>query len=587
MTDAALSDANIQFSMIEAMAESLDVAVLAYDRNDELLFASRNVAHFYAVPAEMVQRGTRLRDFLGAVFDLGMRTGSNGEKNRRRANREEWIADRVSLHWRERYESVERLSRQRWISVRKRRLANGICIVALTDVSEQKKKEEQLQLDLERVEVTEAILDNLPNPVFVKDRSLSYIAANKAFCAIHGVNAEGILGRSVWDVLEPSLAEKVEASDRMVLETGKTFTLPEQIVAADGDDFWSITHKFRIGEGSRAILVTYMADVTDVVVGIGELAPDLAEAFTIRDYNVFEPAQNCFDAFRSVDVQTIAETRPLMAASERPTRNMLVVTADPVREAHLVAFLRADGADACAVHGASELTAFLAAAREAQLPLDAILVDPPHDPRPARESGIPTLVLDPTWSDAAIGTAIHALLDPAPEPSLPSLVERQVSAVATVETDPESAPSVSDWDLMTLPMLPVDRSEIDVLVAEDNDINQFVFAQILEGLGLTYRVAANGEEALQLWQTLRPRLVLMDVSMPVMNGFEATRAIRAREEVGQRTPIVAVTTQALDKDLQESVRAGMDTHIVKPVSPDMIEAVWARFQGEEATRLRQ
>ncbi len=113
MTDAAPGDATIQFSMLEAMAESLDVAVLAYDRNDELLFASRNVPNFYAVPAAMMQRGTRLRDFLGAVFDLGVRASTGGEKSRRRVNRDEWIADRVSLHWRERYETVERLSRQR------------------------------------------------------------------------------------------------------------------------------------------------------------------------------------------------------------------------------------------------------------------------------------------------------------------------------------------------------------------------------------------------------------------------------------------------------------------------------------------
>lgn len=591
MTDAAPGDATIQFSMLEAMAESLDVAVLAYDRNDELLFASRNVPNFYAVPAAMMQRGTRLRDFLGAVFDLGVRASTGGEKSRRRVNRDEWIADRVSLHWRERYETVERLSRQRWISVRKRRLANGICMVTLTDVSEQKKKEEQLHLDLERVEVTESILDNLPNPVFVKDRSLSYIAANKAFCAIHGVTPESILGRSVWDVFEPALAEKVEASDRMVLETGKTYTQPEQIVAADGDDFWSITHKFRIGEGSRAILVTYMTDVTDVVVGVGPLAPELAAAFDVRDFNLFEPAQNCFDAFRSVDVQTIAETRPLMAATApRQTRNMLVVTGDPAREAELVSLLRGQGADACAVRSLAELSAFLSAAREAGLGLDAILVDPPLDPRVARESGIPTLLLDRAWSQSAVDTAIHALLDPAAEPSLPALNEPVPHDLAPSQEEAElapPAPTVLEWDLMTLPMPPIDRSEIDVLVAEDNDINQFVFSQILEGLGLTYRVAANGEEAVQLWQQMRPRLVLMDVSMPVMNGFDASRAIREREEAGTRTPIIAVITQALDKDIEGAREAGMDDHIVKPISPDMIEAVWSRFCGAESARAWQ
>src|SRR5690606_18480487 len=70
---------------------------------------------------------------------------------------------------------------------------------------------------------------------------------------------------------------------------------------------------------------------------------------------------------------------------------------------------------------------------------------------------------------------------------------------------------------------------IDILIAEDNEVNQLVFGQMLSGLGLTYRIAGNGRTAVEMFRTLSPRLILMDVSMPEMNGYEATRAIRDSE----------------------------------------------------------
>jgi CheY-like chemotaxis protein len=124
------------------------------------------------------------------------------------------------------------------------------------------------------------------------------------------------------------------------------------------------------------------------------------------------------------------------------------------------------------------------------------------------------------------------------------------------------------------------------VVAEDNEINQFVFAQILEGLGISYRIAANGEEAVKLWQQHRPNLVLMDVSMPVMNGFDAARAIRTLEKAaGFQTPIIAVIAQALDIDIEQSRLAGMDDYITKPISPDMIEAIYRKFVNTKVERM--
>ncbi|MCD7111070.1 response regulator [Rhizobium sp. DKSPLA3] len=585
MSDVASSGAAVQLSLLEAVSDALGLAVFVCDRNDELIFASKPIQQFYPVEDRFLARGTRLRDFLGAVFDLGVRSGTATERSRRRVNREEWISERVSLHWRERYDVVERIARQRWINVRKRRLANGLCVVSLTEVSEQKKKDEQMQLDLERMEMTESILDSLPNPICVKDRSLNYIGVNKAFCDLHGMTPDQILGRSVWDLIEPELAEKFETSDRMVLETGREHRLPEQAVRANGDDCWLVTHKFRVGDAQRGLLVTCMNDVTDIVVGYddGVVSPELAKSLAIARYEAFEPAQNCHDPYQALDLHVLAQTAqtptpqdmtPPLPATETATSGVtgriLVMTPESGTEARLLSALSKRGHEVCALRSAPEMTTFLEAIREAKLSLDLVLIDPALRELTAtldRAAGPPGIVFDPAGPEAALAAEIEALLtagDTAarlPEPAEPA---------ATLQ-----APA--DWDIV-LPVTKRPTSDIDVLVAEDNEINQFVFSQILEGLGLSYRIAVNGEEAVRFWQQFRPQLIFMDVSMPVMNGFDATRAIRAAEErLSFRTPIVAVTTQALDIDLEHARAAGMDDHIVKPISPDMIERVRNRY----------
>lgn len=81
---------------------------------------------------------------------------------------------------------------------------------------------------------------------------------------------------------------------------------------------------------------------------------------------------------------------------------------------------------------------------------------------------------------------------------------------------------------------------LDVLVAEDNEVNQMVFTQILGETGYGFEIVGNGRKALDAFGRLNPRMILMDVSMPEMNGHEATAAIRRlEEETGTHVPIVA------------------------------------------------
>lgn len=119
-----------------------------------------------------------------------------------------------------------------------------------------------------------------------------------------------------------------------------------------------------------------------------------------------------------------------------------------------------------------------------------------------------------------------------------------------------------------------------VLVAEDNLVNQKLAARILERAGHTPIVLGNGQEAVTALQKEKFDIVLMDVQMPVMGGFEATRLIREREaSTGKRTPIIAVTARAMKGDREACLAAGMDGYIPKPIQSKKLMELIAELTG--------
>jgi len=112
-----------------------------------------------------------------------------------------------------------------------------------------------------------------------------------------------------------------------------------------------------------------------------------------------------------------------------------------------------------------------------------------------------------------------------------------------------------------------------VLLAEDNVVNAKLAVRLLERLGCHVDVASNGHEALKMVQSIPFDLVFMDCQMPEMDGFEATRAIRAWENtsrVGEspvsQLPIIALTANAMQGDRERCLSAGMNDYITKPLS---------------------
>ena len=158
----------------------------------------------------------------------------------------------------------------------------------------------------------------------------------------------------------------------------------------------------------------------------------------------------------------------------------------------------------------------------------------------------------------------------APGPEQPA----QAGAAATGASEGLPAPEDAQPPAAGSPgqAVPVEPRRMRILAAEDNRTNRLVFSKLVKALNIELEFAENGLEAVEKWREFRPDLVFMDISMPMMDGKEATGRIRAAEagENLPRTPIVALTAHALSGDDQEFMAAGLDHYLTKPLKKDLI-----------------
>ncbi|XAZ24247.1 response regulator [Sinorhizobium sp. B11] len=552
VSDALPPEADLQAVLFDAVCDSLSAAFVIYDRNDLLLFASRQVLEFFPVSEDVLRPGARLRDFLGAVYDTGIREQTL-ERQPGLLSREDWLSQRIASHWRERFESVERHGADRWVRFLKRRLPSGYGVTVISDISEVRKREEQWRYDLERVQLTEDILDHLPFPLFVKDRNLAYVAVNKAFCEKYQTTADEVLGRKSGDLFSPDIAKRFEESDRHVLETGEMSVSRQRQIARDGTERDIVSRKHRIGKPGRYFLVSTMQDLPRDGDDLDEFhrASEITTSSNQTYRRAYVPVPNASQRREPAAMEAIVP-------ENFSGRKILVVTSDLAAETAALRTLAKYGFESCSVRGEDEEERFLEIASSSGISLDLLIIDNQMGLRClelGEQYGIPTLVMD--------GFQIAN--------ELTFQIARHFNRNGRGGTE-------GDWEITTTE----ENVGLQVLVAEDNDINQIVFTQILEGLGYRHRIAATGEEVVRLWAEYRPQIVLMDISLPVFNGFEASRLIRQMEEgQGTRTPIIGVLTQAFERDRAECANAGMDDVIMKPVSPDILETVFQKHLMNE------
>ena len=288
---------------------------------------------------------------------------------------------------------------------------------------------------------------------------------------------------------------------------------------------------------------------------------------------------------------------------------VLVIDDNKVNRDILMEQLRAWQFDGCAVGSGAEGLQVLEAAHAVGVAVDLVILDYHMPVMNGAEAalrirshadfpGVPIVMLtsDDVRSEeqrlAGVGIDAHLMKPARSSLLLETIVEtlqKRNSPATPGATEPAVAPSSRRGgpvvDLAARPEQPA--STLDVLVAEDNEVNQIVFSQILDELDVAYAIVRNGQEAVDAFVTRRPHMILMDVSMPVMNGHEATKAIRRYEtDHGGHVPIVGVTAHALKGDRDRCIEAGMDDYRSKPISPEKLGEKVRTWLGEHVRASR-
>lgn len=122
--------------------------------------------------------------------------------------------------------------------------------------------------------------------------------------------------------------------------------------------------------------------------------------------------------------------------------------------------------------------------------------------------------------------------------------------------------------------------DIKILLTEDNKVSRQLALFIFDQLGYNADIAVNGEDAINLWQENHYDMVFMDIMMPGMNGYDATRMIRSFEEEknsDKRTVIIAITAKKHKGEYEEAMAAGMDDYLTKPINEKNVKDVITKW----------
>lgn len=112
-----------------------------------------------------------------------------------------------------------------------------------------------------------------------------------------------------------------------------------------------------------------------------------------------------------------------------------------------------------------------------------------------------------------------------------------------------------------------------ILLVEDNEMNRDMLSRRLERKGYTVLVAEDGQQGIDMAATHRPDLVLMDMSLPVVNGWDATRSLKADDQL-RSIPVIALTAHAMASDRDKALEAGCDDYDTKPIElPRLLEKI--------------
>jgi len=541
MNDAASFDAIMQCNLLEVFCEALGAAIFVTDKLDEVTFASIRLLHFYPIRQTAIEPGSRARDLYGSLFDAGCRFGQSGKQGGR--TRDEWIAERTAIAWKERVDTIEQAGPDRWVRIVSRRFSSGLGFVVMQDVSEQKKKENLLRIEQERVKLTEEILDTLPIAVAVKDRNLHFVAVNQQFAELAQFPAESILGRNSWDIVDAELAGRMEQADWQLLSNGEAQTDQVTINRSDGSSVNVERHARRVGRPGNHFISVSLAQ------SVGLSAP--AEAPEAR------PAPSPVPAAAAPPAPLAHEETKRPAGS----RKVLYLIGGHYVGHGLTLGLAAHDVELCLIRDEQEFAAFVPAAAAAGVAIDFVLIDGDFAPSAfniVANAGLDFRMIAAGSEDA---TALSEILR--------SLLAREQSNPGRAYKD--AVPSRTPTQAASAPRIVAEVDDrLDVLAVEDNPVNRMALEQILESLEVRFAIVASGRDAIAAAATGRPRLVLADLTLPDMDIDELARSL-SRSNAG--LPIIGLMPVDDEMNRRKCAAAGLVDCIAKPLSPDALDLI--------------
>lgn len=397
------------------------------------------------------------------------------------------------------------------------------------------------------------ILPDVPDPLIGDDRRLRQILVN-------------LVGNGIKFTEQGEVIVHVETTSRTKKEVGLHFSVIDTGIGIPADKQSIIFDSFAQADGSTTrkyggtgLGLAISSQLVGMMGGRIWVESDLGKGSTFH-----------FTAHFGLQGKQAAKQQA-RNCSDLVGISVLIVDDNATNRRILEQMLRGWKMETTMVDNGPTALSIVASARKRGAPIDLILLDanmPEMDGfavaeriKSASETANTTIMMltsSGEYGDTArcreLGIASY-LIKPVRQSELLNAI---VSCFATTEVELDK---LEDTTQASKP-----SRQLRILVAEDNTVNQIFAVRVLEKFGHSVTVADDGSKALAALEQQQFDLVLMDVQMPVMDGFEATAAIREKEkETGAHMPIIAMTAHAMKGDMERCLAAGMDAYIAKPV----------------------
>jgi len=419
-----------------------------------------------------------------------------------------------------------------------------------------------------KLEMVIQVSPDVPQTVIADPARLRQILLNMIGNAVKFTESGFVsthLSLASWDEGKHELCISVRDTG-IGIPKDKQGTLFQQFIQADA----STTRRY----GGTGLGLAICRRLLDVMGGSVHLESDVGKGSTFTVIVPVDVPENAATLTHSLGLQCLKG------------RRMLVYSGLEVMRSSLAEMIGAAGAVVRTTSSASQIPGLLRTAVGMGVPFDVLVLDHGPDVAPyelcrslqaSADIAIQVLVIsalrrrsDRMMLEAA--GAIGVLGKPMRPRDLYTCLAHQFG------TTEEVVPQIP----MRAYVAPAPSESIQVLVAEDNVINQRLAQRVLEKFGCVVDLAPNGRDAVRNWEKGGYDLILMDCQMPELDGYEATMEIRSREaeRALPRTPIIAMTANALEGDRDRCLRVGMDDFLPKPVQMDQLRQMLSRWSAQ-------